>query len=346
MASVNVSESRVNKGNVDFRAELARRASDVTPDFQISYLDMLQLQSMYLPVDPDEYPVGNMRVAVDSVVYRVLMLLGRDRGFAAAMHLPDCATLSDLPCVQDNETLVMYITDVPSECVWCALDFINSMWYDGIERGRTFFLDNIDAEGLKDLLYRLSYSTESIATLMKQFALHPDAVLTVLNEMVGKSVHTLIANEYAKKASEEKARAEFNGEREKVSEHEREIKPLKPLKQPVVIHNAELRERLCTEIRTLMRQSKAADMLCEHVSDILTAYARNDMQIANMDQVLQSRLLNGAIATAIIFCYTLSGPENSFASRMMDVLTFADIAKAAEEAKENATTSEADAADK
>lgn len=316
-----------NAANPKFMQAMSERPRAFGNDLTVSIHDMIQLGSMYLPSENGDMWDDSMRVAVDSVVYRALVLLGKDAGFRAAMKLSDTTCFDAYEQYVDDITGIHYIVNVPSECVWCAISFVKNLFFVGVEGGSPDFFVGMTKSDLYRFLHRIAFDAKSIEEIMLHYDAHPKVVTSILHAITSQSVHALIANEIQKNSDVPVAQPVVaeNGDKTEQSE---EI-----IEKPLVIPNSEVCKRVCEEIRTKLRGSPMAEMLCEHVTDVLDACSRHGaetMHIANMDGYAQSKMLNAAIAQVLVYCYTLSGPNNKYNERIVNALLLVDEARAAE----------------
>jgi hypothetical protein len=327
------SDQRVaNAANPKFMQAMSERPKAFGNDLTVSIHDMLQLGSMYLPSDGDDIWDDSMRVAVDSVVYRALVLLGKDPGFRAAMKLDDTTFFDAYEQYVDADTGIHYIINVPSECVWCAISFVKNLFFVGVEGGSPDYFVGMTRSDMYRFLHRIAFDAKSIENIMIHYDSHPQVVTSILNAITSQSVHSLVANELQKNK-------EVPDVHPAVSETEQAPEQAEQtVEKPLVIPNNEVCKLVCQEIRTKLPGTPMAEMLCEHVTDVLDAFSRHGtetMHIANMDGYAQAKLFNATIAQAIVYGYALSGPNNKYNERIMNALLLIDEPQAAEKTSGN-----------
>lgn len=310
--------------NDNFKRELRARAKELDGSFTVNILDIMGMGSMYLPGTTNDITNDHLLVAIGSVVYKALVLLGNDPGFRASMKLDDSTCFDAYEQWEDSETGMGYIVNVPSECVWCAISFVKHRFYSQVEGGEPDFFIGMSKRDVFKFLHRLAFSEHSIKKMMKHYDANPEMVRDLLRETTSQAVYRLIDNEYAKhEKTQETAVEDAHSEKCEQSEDVSEKGP-QALEKPQFLSNEAICERVCADIRRRISNIAVSQELCEHVEDVIKSYNCADggkvLHLSNMDQYVRGRMFDASIAQVLVACNMLLGSNRKYSNILLDAL--------------------------
>ncbi len=326
---------------------------------QLTKTDFMQLGRMFSTDGIPGYGASMLRVVAASPLFYLLKMLLDDPGFCVGLSVPEHFDLLSLPTMRDNELDVTFVMNVPADMVWAALAFAVEYWGKSYGVGALRYTSQMDEAEFIQFLGRFQYIPADEQAIVNARRTAPEAVNTVYDALLRSSALLAVVVKNQSKVSDNvgdrpacddpndlpDVPTEPPADDEDLADAEE--KPKKPVLRQLT--NEEVADELCAFI--LSRSERAPEAMrdnaprfCQTVRKLLGEFAKNGLNVAEMDGFTQGKYLESGAAQAVAMAYTMCSAEhNPYLVNVIDTFLLAEPHKADEPDKEwDAKKSESD----